>query len=113
MWIIYNSAKKKFESPKHKRDIAELLNKFWLAARLTCSSCEAMDGSRSLVSHVVSLAKVAMVDYGEVDRYAVYSRYRNDPMTLHWSTPNMTWRVLYTQFRPSRGTVCYANEVLG
>jgi hypothetical protein len=35
------------------------------------------------------LAKVAMIDSGEV-RSAVYSRYNNGPRTLPWVTPTLT-----------------------
>jgi hypothetical protein len=38
----------------------------------------------------VSSAKVAVVDSGEVDRSAVYSKYNNCPRTLLWSTPALT-----------------------
>jgi hypothetical protein len=38
----------------------------------------------------VSSAKVAVVDSGEVDRSAVYSRYNNGPRTLPWGTPVLT-----------------------
>jgi hypothetical protein len=42
------------------------LNQFWIVARLVCSFCEAMVGSLSMVSSVVSSAKVTMVNSGEV-----------------------------------------------
>jgi hypothetical protein len=38
----------------------------------------------------VSLAKVAVVDSGEVGRSAVYSRYNNGLRTLPWGTPALT-----------------------
>jgi hypothetical protein len=58
------------------------LNQFWIAARLVSSLCEAMAESLSVASIAVSSEKVAVVDSGEVDRSAVYSRYNNDPRTL-------------------------------
>jgi hypothetical protein len=58
------------------------LNQFWIASRLVCSLCEAMAGSLSMATTAVSSAKVAVVDYGEVGRSAVYSRYNNGPRTL-------------------------------
>jgi hypothetical protein len=38
----------------------------------------------SVATTAVSLAKVAMVDSGEVGRSAVYSRYKKDHRTLPW-----------------------------
>jgi hypothetical protein len=49
-----------------------------------------MAGSLSTVTAVVSSAKVALVDSGEVDRSAVYSRYNNGPRTLPWVTLALT-----------------------
>jgi hypothetical protein len=40
------------------------LNQFWIAARLVCSFCEAMAGSLSVASTVVSSARVTVVDSG-------------------------------------------------
>jgi uncharacterized membrane protein len=60
------------------------LNTFGFAARLVCSFCEAMVGSLPVVSTTVSSAKVAVVDYGEVGKSVVYSRYNNGPRTLLW-----------------------------
>jgi hypothetical protein len=58
------------------------LNQFWIASRLVFSLCEAMAGSLSMASTPVSLAKVAVVDSGEVGRSAVYSRYNHGPRIL-------------------------------
>jgi hypothetical protein len=66
------------------------LNQFRIAARLVCSLCEAMVGSCSVATTAVSSAKVAVVDPGEVDRSAVYSRYNNCSKTLPWGTPALT-----------------------
>jgi hypothetical protein len=57
--------------------ILHFLNQFWIASRSVCSFCEAMAGSLSLATSALSSAKVAAVDYGEVVRSAVYSRYNN------------------------------------
>jgi hypothetical protein len=57
------------------------LNQSWIASRSVCSFYEAMAGSLSVDSTAVSLAKVAVVDSGEVDRSAVYNRYNNGPRT--------------------------------
>jgi hypothetical protein len=43
-----------------------------------------------VASTAVSSAKVAVVDYGEVGRSVVYSRYNNGPRTLPWGTPALT-----------------------
>jgi hypothetical protein len=40
-----------------------------------------------MATTVVSLAKVAVVDPGEIGRSVVYSRYNNGPRTLPWGTP--------------------------
>jgi hypothetical protein len=42
--------------------ILNFLNQFWIAAKLACSFCEAMAGSRSVASTAVSSAKVAVGD---------------------------------------------------
>jgi hypothetical protein len=49
-----------------------------------------MAGSLSVASAAVSLAKIAVVDSGEVGRSAVYSRYNNGLRTLPWGTPALT-----------------------
>jgi hypothetical protein len=41
-----------------------------------------MAGSLSMVITAVSSAKVVVVDPGQVDRSAVYSRYNNGPRTV-------------------------------
>jgi hypothetical protein len=66
------------------------LNQFWIASRSVCSLCDTMAGSLSVATTAVSLAKVAVVDSGEVGRSAVYSRYNNGPRTLPWGTPALT-----------------------
>jgi hypothetical protein len=38
----------------------------------------------------VSLTEVVVVDFGEVGKSAVYSRYNNGPRTLPWGTPALT-----------------------
>jgi hypothetical protein len=62
--------------------ILHFLNQFWIASRLVCSLCEAMAGSLAMTSTAILLAKVAVIDSGEVGRSAVYSRYNNCPRTL-------------------------------
>jgi hypothetical protein len=62
--------------------ILHFLNQFWTASRLICSLCEAMAGSLSVATAAVLSAKVAVADFGEVGRSAVYSRYSNGPRTL-------------------------------
>jgi hypothetical protein len=44
----------------------------------------------SVASSAVSSAKVAVVDSGEVGRYAFYSRYNNGPMTVPLGMPALT-----------------------
>jgi hypothetical protein len=46
--------------------ILHFLNQVWIPARLVFSSCEAMAGSLSVASTVVSLPNVAVVYSGEV-----------------------------------------------
>jgi hypothetical protein len=43
-----------------------------------------------MATTAVSLAKVVVVDFGEVGRSAVYSRYNNGPSTLPWGTAALT-----------------------
>jgi hypothetical protein len=43
-----------------------------------------------MATTAVSLAKVAVVDSGEVGRSQVYNRYNNGPRTLPWGTPALT-----------------------
>jgi hypothetical protein len=62
--------------------ILHFLNQFWIASRLVCSFCEAMAGSLSVASTAVSSAKVDVVDYGEIGRSAVCSKYNSGPKTL-------------------------------
>jgi hypothetical protein len=69
---------------------SQFFNKFWFAARLVCNFCEAMAGSLSVASTVVSSAKVAVVDSGEVGRSAVCSKYNNGPRTFPWGMPALT-----------------------
>jgi hypothetical protein len=49
-----------------------------------------MARSLPMVSTEVSLAKVAVVDSGEVGISAVYIRYNDGPRTLLWGTPALT-----------------------
>jgi hypothetical protein len=70
--------------------ILHFLNQFWIARRLVCILCKAMAESLTMVTTAVSSANVAVVDYGEVGRSAVYSRYNNVPRTLPWGTPTLT-----------------------
>jgi hypothetical protein len=80
------------------------LNRFWIANRLVYRFCEAMTGSLSAASTAVSSAEVAVVESGEVGRCLVqYLAVR----------PHWLGRVLCTQFKPLRGSVCYANRILG
>jgi hypothetical protein len=51
--------------------IFHFFNEFWIARRSVCSFCEAMAGSLSMDTTVISMAKVAVVDLGEVGRSAV------------------------------------------
>jgi hypothetical protein len=46
-----------------------------------------------MATTTVSLAKVAVVDSGEVGRSAMYSRYNNGPRALAWSMPALTEEV--------------------
>jgi hypothetical protein len=39
-----------------------------------------------VTSTAISLTNFALVDSGEVDRSAMYSRYNNGPRTLSWGT---------------------------
>jgi hypothetical protein len=70
--------------------IIHFLYQFWIASRLVCSFCEAMAGSLPLAITVLLSAKVAVVDFGEVGRSAVYIRYNNGPRALAWGTPTLT-----------------------
>jgi hypothetical protein len=90
--------------------ILHFFNQFWVASRSVCSFCETMDGPLSMVTTAVSWAKVAVVDYSEAGRYAVYSRSLGDCLGLH-----LHWlmTVLCTRFQPLRGSVCYVNRILG
>jgi hypothetical protein len=64
------------------------LNEFRIAARLVCSSCEAMAGSLSVASTAVSSEKVAVIYSDETGRSAVYSRYIHGARTLHLVCPH-------------------------
>jgi hypothetical protein len=46
-----------------------------MVSRLGCSLCEPMAGSLSAAITAMSLAKVALVDPGEVGRSAAYRKY--------------------------------------
>jgi hypothetical protein len=70
--------------------ILHFLNQSCIASRSVCSFCEAVAGSLSMVTTAVSLAKAAVVDSGEVDRSAAYSRYNICHRTLPWGTPAFT-----------------------
>jgi hypothetical protein len=72
-----------------------------------------MAGSLSVATTTVSSAKVAVVDFGEVGRSAVCSRYNNGRRIQLGVHPHWLGRVLCTQFQPLRGSVCYANRILG
>jgi hypothetical protein len=72
-----------------------------------------MTGSLSVATTAVSSAKVAVVDSGEVGKSAVCSRYNNGPRTLPWGIPSLTGENFCTRFQPLRGSVCYANRILG
>jgi hypothetical protein len=67
----------------------------------------------TVATTAVSSAKVAVVDSGKIGRSAAYSRYNNGPRTLPWV--HLLWlrTVLYTRFQPLRGSVWYANRILG
>jgi hypothetical protein len=62
--------------------VLHFFNQFWIASRLVCSFCEAMAGTLSMASTAVSLAKVAVVDSGQIGRSAVYIRFNYGPRTL-------------------------------
>jgi hypothetical protein len=51
--------------------ILHFLNQFWIESSLVCGLCQAMAGSLSVGTTVVSLAKFAVVDSGEFGRFAV------------------------------------------
>jgi hypothetical protein len=70
--------------------ILPFLNQFWIAASLVCSLCEAMAGSLYVAATAVLSVKVAVVDFGEVGRSAVYSMYNRGPRTLPCGTPTLT-----------------------
>jgi hypothetical protein len=70
--------------------ILHFLNQFRIASRLVCSLCEAVAGSLSVATIEVSLARVTVVDSGEVGRSAVYSRYNNGPRTLPCGMPALS-----------------------
>jgi hypothetical protein len=89
------------------------LNQFWIVSRLVCSFYEAMAGSLSMATTAVSLTKVAVIDSGEVDKSAVYSRYNNGPRTLPWGAPALTEDSSAYSVSTFRGSVCYANRILG
>jgi hypothetical protein len=57
---------------------------------LVCSFCEAIAGLLYMGSTAVSLAKVAVVDPGEVCRSAVCKRYSNGPRPLPCGRPALT-----------------------
>jgi hypothetical protein len=65
-------------------------NRFWIAAKLVYSFCEAIAGLLSAASIAVPSANVTLVDSGEVVRSAVYSRLNNGPRTLPWGMPAWT-----------------------
>jgi hypothetical protein len=49
-----------------------------------------MAGLLTMASTAVSSANIAVVDYVEFGRSAVYSRYNNGPRTLPWGMPALT-----------------------
>jgi hypothetical protein len=88
--------------------ILQFLNQFWIAGRLVYNFYEAMAGSLSMASTAVSLAKVAVVDYDEIGRSAVYSRYNNGSRTLPWGMPELTGESSVYSV-----STCYTNRILG
>jgi hypothetical protein len=64
-----------------------------------------------MATTAVLLAKVAVVDSGEVGRSAVYSKYSNGPMTLPWGTPALTNDS--SVYSVSTFNPCYVNRILG
>jgi hypothetical protein len=56
-----------------------IFNHFCIAGKLVCSLCETIAGSLSVASTAVSSPKVAVIDFGEVGRSAVYSRHNKGP----------------------------------
>jgi hypothetical protein len=48
-----------------------------------------MARSLSVATTAVLFAKFAVVDSGEVGRFAVYSSYNNSPRTLSWGTTSL------------------------
>jgi hypothetical protein len=71
-----------------------------------------MAGSLSVVSAAASLPKVAVIDSGEADRSAVFSRYNNGPRTLTWDKPALTRENSVYSFSTFK-MVCYANRIVG
>jgi hypothetical protein len=53
------------------------LNQFSIASRLVCSLCDAMATSPPMASTAVLLAKVAVIDSGEVGRSAAYHHHHH------------------------------------
>jgi hypothetical protein len=71
-----------------------------------------MAESLSMAATAVLLAKVAVVDSGEVGRSAVYSRYNNGPRRLPWGTPALT--VDRSVYSVSTFTwKCHASRIFG
>jgi hypothetical protein len=70
--------------------IFHLFNHFCIVSRLVYSFCEAMPGSLSVANTAVSSANVVIVNFGEVGRSAVYSRYNSGPRTLPSGTQALT-----------------------
>jgi hypothetical protein len=62
--------------------ILHFFNHVRIASRLVRSFCERMAGSLSMASTAVLTAYVAVVDFGEDGRSAVYSKYNNGHRTL-------------------------------
>jgi hypothetical protein len=60
------------------------------ASRLVCIFSEATPGQLSVANTAVSSAHVAVVDFVEISRSAVYSRCKSSHRTLSCSTPVST-----------------------
>jgi hypothetical protein len=71
-----------------------------------------MVGSLSMVSSVVSSAKVTMVNSGEVRGLQWIVSIILALGHRLWICPHWLERVLCTQFQPSQGSVFYANRIL-
>jgi hypothetical protein len=66
--------------------ICQVFSHDWIARREAWSFWEAVAGSQSVATTTVSSAKVAVMESGEVGRWAVYRRYSKGSRTLPWGT---------------------------